>query len=90
MTKGLENYPVLLKGSFLQLPSSARLRLRQTNVFLRAEEWVTLVNTSRPGALLMVVQQLNSTNAHCLEGIHLAEVDGKTLQVRPGRQGQVE
>ena len=81
MFRGLENFPVTLGG--LQLPLSARLRSVSTRGRLLAPtEWTTLVNTSsqadkgKGGALLMVMQTVKSGNSHCLEGTHLATIDG--------------
>lgn len=82
MFRGLENFPVTLGG--LQLPLNARLRSVSTRGRLLAPtEWTTLVNTSSQankgkggGALLMVMQTVKSGNSHCLEGTHLATIDG--------------
>jgi len=71
MTKGLTNYPVVLTGSHVSLPMSARLRLFKTDVTLDALDYVYLAQVNATGgALYMVSQMLHSENAHCLEGEH--------------------
>ena len=89
MFRGLENFPVTLDGSGLQLPAAARLRsVSARAVQLKPTEWFTLVNSSsstssssgggdkKGGALLMVMQTVVSGNSHCLEGTHRAKIDG--------------
>jgi len=61
MTKGLTNYPVVLTGSHVSLPMSARLRLFKTDVTLDALDYVYLAQVNATGgALYMVSQMLHS------------------------------
>ena len=100
MHRGLENMPVILEGSGLQLPPAARLRSYSARaVPLQPMEWHTLLGTGRSaeagagaaggggggapddeagggGALLMLLQTVRSGNSHCLEGTHIATIDG--------------
>ena len=89
MFRGLEHFAVILGG--LELPSNARLRsVSARGVLLAPTEWVTLVNTSssaskgKGGALLMVMQTVHSGNSHCLEGTHLATIDGAKTVLSSG------
>ena len=100
MFRGLEDMPVILEGSGLQLPPTARLRSYSARaVPLQPMEWHTLLGTGRSaeagagaaagvgggapddeagggGALLMLLQTVRSGNSHCLEGTHIATIDG--------------
>ena len=90
LVRGLENYgPVVLPHSMVALPAGVRLRSFVSDVVLAPTEWAVLANVTSTnyngdsdrgpvggGALLMVVQRVKSGNAHCLEGTHVATIDG--------------
>eukprot|EP00040_Diaphanoeca_grandis_P027555 m.157041 g.157041 ORF g.157041 m.157041 type:complete len:352 (+) comp31038_c0_seq2:1155-2210(+) len=86
LIRGLESYgPIALRYSGLQLPPAVRLRGIAVTQNLESIEWATIANlTTGPGAILFVAQHVRSQNAFCLEGIHMAEVDGEQLQLSSG------
>ena len=84
---GLENYgAVTLRVSGLRLPPGARLRSFRARGILEPMQWATVADFSSDspfGALVYVYQRLESGNAFCLEGTHVANVthDGHTQEL---------